>query len=127
MECLSWLVALSPLLGQGLAVVPSRRGRGIAEGEVAGQLRRQSHSWELGADLGEGARAGQDRRGWGVHRERENTLPFGQRNKRKGQEKRQEKGVGKGHSGDGNSWRKHNLLGGGMVGVWVLPHPASPP
>lgn len=84
MECLSWLVALSPLLGQGLAVVPSRRGRGIAEGEVAGQLRRQSHSWELGANLGEGARAGQDRRGWGVHRERENTLPLGRGTREKG-------------------------------------------
>lgn len=36
-------------------------------------------------------------------------------------------GLGKGHSRDGNPWRKHNLLGGGMVELWVLPHPTRPP
>lgn len=55
MECLSWLVALSPLLEQGLAVVPSRSSRSVAGGEAAGQLRRQSQSLiNLGLIWGKG-------------------------------------------------------------------------
>lgn len=53
--------------------------------------------------------------------------PFRQKNKRKGQEKRQEMGVGKGHRGNGNPWRKHYLLGGGNGGGLGVPTSSQSP
>lgn len=125
MERLSWLVAPSPLLEQGLTVVPSRRSRSVAGGDAAGQPRRQSHSWELGAELGEGARAGQGVRGWGVHRERENTFPLGRGTREKGR-RRGRKWGWEGDTADMGILGENTICWVGGT-VSVLPHPTVPP